>query len=221
MSFSCIHIHTNFTHKYQQGFSQRLQNFDLRLMSMVLFAASRWLPKVSKDKIIPAMSLNHSSFYRIGSTATWCMGEYKDDGDMRVDHSDITASTWKWPKKVGDLPNKARKLRCGPAGFLGLFILRVIVMWQCLRAFVPFQECLVHPVFIFCLFFRKWGQKRWSVQFWWVIINFLKLGGPQGNFRALFSRSPAFFGHFWVDAVTSEPSTHIPSSRHLFSIFLI
>ena len=132
---------------------------------------------------------------------------------MRVDHSDVTASTRKWPKKVGDLPNKARKLPCYPPGFLALFILRIIVMWQCLRAnqFAPYQECVVHPVFIFCLFFCKWYQKVWSARFWWVIINFLKLGGSEGNFHALFGRSPTFFGHFWVDAVTSEPSTRMPS----------
>ena len=39
-----------------------------------------------------------------------------------------------------------------------------------------------------------------------------KPGGPQGNFCALFGRSPAFFGHFRVDAVTSECSTRISSS---------
>ena len=89
------------------------------------------------------------------------------DADMRVDHSDVTASTRKWPKKVGDLTNKARKLPCYPPGFLALFILHVIVMWQCLRAnqFAPFQECVVHPVFIFCLFFCKWSQKVWSTRF--------------------------------------------------------
>ena len=48
-----------------------------------------------------------------------------------------------------------------------LFILRVIVMWQRLRAnqIALFQECVVHSVFIFCLFFRKWSQKVWSTWF--------------------------------------------------------
>ena len=139
---------------------------------------------------------------------------------MRVDHSDITASTRKWPKKVGDLPNNAQKLSCGPPGFLGLFILHVIVMWQCLTAnqFAPFQECVVHPLFIFCLFFHKWGQKRWSTQFWWVIINFLKPGGPQDNFCALFGRSPTFFGHFRVDAVTSAVHPHTIITSFVFYI---
>ena len=40
-----------------------------------------------------------------------------------------------------------------------------------------------------------------------------KLGGPQGNFHALFGRSPTFYGHFQADAVTSEWSTRISSSR--------
>ena len=110
--------------------------------------------------------------YVIFSYHYWC--------DMQVDHSDITASTRKWPKKVGDLPNKAQKLPSGPPGFLGLFISCIIFMWQCLRAnqFAPFQECVVHPVFIFCLFFCKWGQKVWSARFWWVINKLEKPGGP-------------------------------------------
>ena len=39
-----------------------------------------------------------------------------------------------------------------------------------------------------------------------------KPGGPQGNFHALFGRSPTFYGHFRVDVVTSEWSTCISSS---------
>ena len=60
------------------------------------------------------------------------------------------------------------------------FILCIIVMWQGLRAnqIALFQECVVHPVFIFCLFFRKWGQKVWSARFWWVINKLEKPGGP-------------------------------------------
>ena len=55
----------------------------------------------------------------------------------------------------------------GPPAFSSLFILRVIVMWQRLRAnqIALFQECVVHSVFIFCLFFRKWSQKVWSTWF--------------------------------------------------------
>ena len=45
-----------------------------------------------------------------------------------------------------------------------------------------FQECVVHSVFIFCLFFRKWGQNAWSTQFWWVINKLEKLGGPLAIF---------------------------------------
>ena len=39
-----------------------------------------------------------------------------------------------------------------------------------------------------------------------------KPGGPQGNFHALFGRSPTFYGHFRADVVTSEWSTRISSS---------
>ena len=39
-----------------------------------------------------------------------------------------------------------------------------------------------------------------------------KPGGPQGNFHALFGRSPTFYGHFQADAVTTEWSTRISSS---------
>ena len=39
-----------------------------------------------------------------------------------------------------------------------------------------------------------------------------KPGGPQGNFYALFGRSPTFYGHFWADAVMTEWSTRISSS---------
>ena len=42
-----------------------------------------------------------------------------------------------------------------------------------------------------------------------------KLGGPQGNFHALFGRSATVYGHFRADAVTSEWSTRIsPSSTN-------
>ena len=44
-----------------------------------------------------------------------------------------------------------------------------------------------------------------------------KPGGPLVFFHALFVRSAAFYGHFRADTVTSESSTHIPSSHHLFS----
>ena len=138
------------------------------------------------------------------------------DDDMQVDHSGITASNRKWPKKVGDLTNKVRKLPCGTHGFLGLFILCVIVMWRCLRTnqFAPFQKCVVHPVFIFCLFFRKWGQKVWSTRFWWFINKLEKPGGPLAifmpyladllPFMVIFkqmlwrqSRSPAYHHHLF------------------------
>ena len=49
-----------------------------------------------------------------------------------------------------------------------------------------------------------------------------KPGGPQGNFHALFGRSPTFYGHFRAHAVTSEWSTHISSSascRYLYKYF--
>ena len=39
-----------------------------------------------------------------------------------------------------------------------------------------------------------------------------KPGGPQGNFHALFGRSPTFYGHFQADVVTSEWSTRISPS---------
>ena len=45
-----------------------------------------------------------------------------------------------------------------------------------------FLECVVHPVFIFCLFFCKWGQKVWSARFWWVINKLEKPGGPLAIF---------------------------------------
>ena len=52
-----------------------------------------------------------------------------------------------------------------------------------------------------------------------------KPGGPLGIFHALFGRCAAFYGHFRVDAVTSEWSTCISSSggvpsRFLKSIFI-
>ena len=39
-----------------------------------------------------------------------------------------------------------------------------------------------------------------------------KPGGPQGNFHALFGRSPAFYGHFRADVMTSKWYTCISSS---------
>ena len=39
-----------------------------------------------------------------------------------------------------------------------------------------------------------------------------KPGRPQGNFHALFGRSPTFYGHFQADVVTSEWSTRISPS---------
>ena len=39
-----------------------------------------------------------------------------------------------------------------------------------------------------------------------------KPGGPQGNFHALFGRSPTFYGHFRADAVTSQWSICISLS---------
>ena len=39
-----------------------------------------------------------------------------------------------------------------------------------------------------------------------------KPGRPQGNFHALFGRSPIFYGHFRVDVVMSEWSIRISSS---------
>ena len=42
-----------------------------------------------------------------------------------------------------------------------------------------------------------------------------KPGGPQGNFHALFGRSPTFYGHFRADVVTSQWSTCILSSPSL------
>ena len=38
------------------------------------------------------------------------------------------------------------------------------------------------------------------------------LGGPLSFFDALFGRCTTFYGHFLVDFVTSEGSTHISSS---------
>ena len=88
------------------------------------------------------------------------------DDDMRMDHSDVTASTRKWLKKVGDLPNKAQKLPCGPPGFLGLFILCVIVMWWALE---PIK--LLH--------FRNVWSTRFSF-FVYFSANGAKKCGPPG-----------------------------------------
>ena len=68
-----------------------------------------------------------------------------------------------------------------------------------------------------------WTTHSWNKAIWLALslchmtmmrkINKLeKPGRPQGNFHALFGRSAAFYGHFWVDTVTSEWSTHISPS---------
>ena len=48
-----------------------------------------------------------------------------------------------------------------------------------------------------------------------------KPGGPQGNFHALFGRSPTFYGHFRADVVTSEWSTRISLSFTSSSLTLL
>ena len=59
------------------------------------------------------------------------------------------------------------KIALWSPGFSSLFILHVTVTWQELRAnqIALFQECVVDPVFIFCLFFRKCSQKVWPTRF--------------------------------------------------------
>ena len=68
-----------------------------------------------------------------------------------------------------------------------------------------------------------WTTHSWNNAIWLALrpchmtmthkINKLeKPGGPQGNFHALFGRSPTFYGHFRADAVTSEWSTRLSSS---------
>ena len=137
------------------------------------------------------------------------------DDDMRVDHSDVTASTRKWLKKVGDLPNKAQKLPCGPPGFLGLFILCVIVMWWALEPIKLLHFRNVWSTrFSFFVYFSANGAKKCGPPSFLLI---QKTGWTNHFFHAFFVRSAAIYGHFWVDAVTSEPSTCIPSSHRLYS----
>ena len=68
-----------------------------------------------------------------------------------------------------------------------------------------------------------WTTHSWNGAIWLALsschmtmtckINKLeKPGGPLGIFHALFGRSAAFYGHFRVDAVTSEWSTRISAS---------
>ena len=68
-----------------------------------------------------------------------------------------------------------------------------------------------------------WTTHSWNKAIWLALslchmtmtrkINKIeKPVGPQGNFLALFGRSAAFYGHFWVDTETSEWSTCISSS---------
>ena len=70
----------------------------------------------------------------------------------------------------------------------------------------------------------EWTTHSWNNAIWLALrlchmtmmckINKLeKPGRPQGNFHALFGRSAAFYGHFWVDTVTLEWSTCISSSN--------
>ena len=69
-----------------------------------------------------------------------------------------------------------------------------------------------------------WTTHSWNKAIWLALslchmtmtrkINKLeKPGRPQGNFHALCSRYPTFYGHFWADVVMSEWSTRISSSR--------
>ena len=69
-----------------------------------------------------------------------------------------------------------------------------------------------------------WTTHSWNNAIWLALrpchmtmthkINQLeKPGEPQGNFHALFGRSSTFYGHFRVDAVTSEWSTRISLSH--------
>ena len=48
-----------------------------------------------------------------------------------------------------------------------------------------------------------------------------KPGGPQGNFHALFARSPTFYRHFQADVVPSEWSTRISLSFTSTSLTLL
>ena len=74
-----------------------------------------------------------------------------------------------------------------------------------------------------------WTTHSWNNAIWLALrpchmtmthkINkFEKPGGPQGNFHALFGKSPTFYGHFQADAVTSEWSIRISLSRQLYKL---
>ena len=76
-----------------------------------------------------------------------------------------------------------------------------------------------------------WTTHSWNGAIWLALspchmtmtckINKLeKPGGPLSIFHTLFGRSAAFYGHFWVDTVTSEWSTRISSSNNLPGILL-
>ena len=76
-----------------------------------------------------------------------------------------------------------------------------------------------------------WTTHSWNNAIWLALrpchmtmmgkINKLeKPGGPQGNFPALFGRSPTFYGHFRANVVTSEWSTFISSSRDSIKILI-
>ena len=73
-----------------------------------------------------------------------------------------------------------------------------------------------------------WTTHSWNGAIWLALspchmtmtckINKLeKPGGPLSIFHTLFGRSAAFYGHFRVDTVTSEWSTHIWSSPGTYS----
>ena len=106
------------------------------------------------------------------------------------------------------------KIAKGPPGFLSLF------MTQQNRADHTFWPHLQKKK-------QKmktgWITHSWNNAIWLAVrpchmtmtckINKLeKPGVPQGNFHALFGRSPTFYSHFRADAVTSEWSTRISSS---------
>ena len=76
---------------------------------------------------------------------------------------------------------------CGPPGFYFLFIFPQMG-----------PKSVVHPVL---MSHKQIWKTRWTTC----------------NFHALFGRSSTFYGHFCADAVTSELSTHIPSSSSLYS----
>ena len=75
-----------------------------------------------------------------------------------------------------------------------------------------------------------WTTHSWNNAIWLALrpchmtmthkINKLeKPGRPQGNFHALFGRSPAFYGHFRADVVMSEWSTRISHQLRCFGSF--